>query len=64
MQISDGDNAILWLSNLLRTSVWKAQARQRISNKYIYLYVSDQSVYIGSESRYNKLEIQHKCFDF
>ena len=26
-----------------------AQPRQRISNKYIYLYISDQSVYIGSE---------------
>ena len=27
----------------------KAQSRQRISNIYIYLYVSDQSVYTGSE---------------
>ena len=32
-------------------SVFKAQPQQRISNIYIYvyLYVSDQSVYTGSE---------------
>ena len=31
------------------TSVLKAQPRQHISNIYIYLYVSYQSVYTGSE---------------
>ena len=30
-------------------SILKAQPRQRISNIYTYLCVSDQSVYIGSE---------------
>ena len=28
------------------------EPRQRISNIYIYLYVSDQSVFIGSEGAY------------
>ena len=35
--------------NLQHASVLKAQPRQHISNIYIYLYVSDQSVYTGSE---------------
>ena len=43
----------IWLFNLQHTSVLKAPAtvepRQHISNIYIYLYVSDQSVIIGSE---------------
>ena len=45
MQINNG----VYLFNLQRTSVLKAQPQQRISNRYIYLYVSDQSVYTGSE---------------
>ena len=49
MQRNNGDNIILCLFDLQNTPVFKAQPRQRISNKYIYLYVSDQSVYIGSE---------------
>ena len=39
----------IWLFKLQQTSVLKAHLRQRISNIYIYLYVSDQSVYTGSE---------------
>ena len=40
-------------------SVLKAQPRQRISNIYIYLYVSYQSVYTGSEvQRKNNLQDQ------
>ena len=35
--------------NLQHSSVLKAQPEQRISNIYIYLYVSYQSVYTGSE---------------
>ena len=35
------------------TSVLKAQPRQGISNIYIYLYVSYQSVYTGSEFKAN-----------
>ena len=34
----------IWLFNLQHTSVLKAQPQQRISNIYIYLYVSDQFV--------------------
>ena len=34
-------------------SVLKAQLRQRISNIYIYLYVSDQSVSTGSKALVN-----------
>ena len=34
---------------LQHLSVLKAQPGQHISNIYIYLYVSDQSVYTGSE---------------
>ena len=30
-------------------TVLKTQPQQRISNIYIYLYVSNQSVYTGSE---------------
>ena len=37
------------LINLQHKSVLKAQPQQRISNIYIYLYASDQSMYIGSD---------------
>ena len=33
--------------NLQQASILKAQPRQRISNIYIYLYVSDKSEYTG-----------------
>ena len=45
MQTNNGDMIIY----LQHTSVLKAQPRQDISNIYIYLYVSDQSVYTGSK---------------
>ena len=41
----------IWLFNLQHTSVLKAQPQQRISNIYIYLHVSDQSVYTGSKTK-------------
>ena len=44
MQRDNGDIIIIQ-----HMSVSKAQPRQYISNIYIYLYVSDQSVYIGCE---------------
>ena len=43
MHRNNGDMII----NLKHSSVLKAQPRQRISNIYIYLYVSDQSGYNG-----------------
>ena len=39
-------------------SVLKAHPRQPISNIYIYLYVSDQSVYTGSELMVNVLNFE------
>ena len=41
----------IWLFNLQHTSVLKAQPQQRISNIYIYLHVSDQSVYTGAKTK-------------
>ena len=49
MQRNNGDLYDYDVFNLQHTSVLKAQTRQHISNIYIYLYVSDQSMYIGSE---------------
>ena len=39
----------IWLFNLHHTSLLKSQPRQLVSNIYIYLYVSDQSGYAGSQ---------------
>ena len=44
----------IWLFNLQHTSGLKALPRQRISNIFIYLYVSYQSVYTGSEQEQTK----------
>ena len=48
----------IWLFNLQHTSVLKAQPRQRISNIYICLYVSDQSGYTRSEHMANEFSVQ------
>ena len=54
MQSNNREITEIRLFNLQHTSVLKAQPRQRISNIYIYLYVSYQSVYIGSELEMTK----------
>ena len=46
--------------NLQHASVLKAHPRQHISNIYIYLYVSYQSVYIGSKSKASASSIYRK----
>ena len=47
MQRNNEDNIILRLFNLQNTPVFEAWPQQRISNKYIYLFVSDQSSILG-----------------
>ena len=49
MQRNYGDVIILSSIYISFESSATVEPRQRISNIYIYLYVSDQSVFIGSE---------------
>ena len=46
----------IWLFKLQHTQFLEAQPRQHISNIYIYLYVSDQSVYTGPEKKHRLFE--------
>ena len=45
-------------------AVLKAQPRQHISNIYIYLYVSDPTVYAGSENIIVYWVSEHNFCDF
>ena len=49
MQRNNGDVIIQSSTHVSFESSATVEPRQRISNIYIYLYVSDQSVFIGSE---------------
>ena len=49
MQRNNGDMIILSSTYVSFESSATAEPRQRVSNIYVYLYVSDQSVFIGSE---------------
>ena len=51
MQINKGDMIIYSSTYASFESKATVEPRQRVSNIYIYLYVSDQSVFIGSEFR-------------
>ena len=50
MQRNNGDMIIQSSTYVSFESSSTVEPWQRISNIYIYLYVSDQSVFIGSES--------------
>ena len=51
MQRNNGDMIIQSSTHDSFESSATVESRQRISNIYIYLYVSDQAVFIGSEVR-------------
>ena len=49
VEVDNGDMIIYSSKYASFKSTATIEPRQRISNIYIYLYVSDQSVFIGSE---------------